>query len=71
MMIGMKIIGTTPDAFANVPVYILLTPEGQDILGSGKFWAYNLAQKEPGAWAKNPKKRKDMWDKLEEMIGEK
>ncbi|KAF9071685.1 hypothetical protein BDP27DRAFT_1382338 [Rhodocollybia butyracea] len=64
MMIGMKIIGTTPDAFANVPVYvtppnfqlssyfqpqILLAPEGQDILGSGKFLAYNLAQKEPGA----------------------
>jgi hypothetical protein len=26
--------------------------------------------KVPGAWAKNPKNRTELWEKLKEMIGE-
>ncbi|KAJ7119701.1 hypothetical protein C8R44DRAFT_921985 [Mycena epipterygia] len=63
MWVGMKLIGTTPEQFANYPVY--------KTLGSGKYFDYKLNPIQPGKWAKDPKNRAELWEKLKEIISEK
>ncbi|WVW79177.1 hypothetical protein I302_101143 [Kwoniella bestiolae CBS 10118] len=67
--LGLMIMGTTPDEFANVPMKILTNSE-QFGDGDGKFWNHKLQPKPPGGWASNQANRKKLWDKLLEMVGE-
>ncbi|KAJ7084966.1 hypothetical protein C8R44DRAFT_862252 [Mycena epipterygia] len=71
MWIGIKTIGTTPEKFANNPVYLLASPDAQKTLGADKYFDYKLNPMQPGKWAKDAKNRAELWDKLIEMVGEK
>ncbi|KAJ6536428.1 hypothetical protein DFH09DRAFT_1178992 [Mycena vulgaris] len=71
MWLGIKLIGTTPDQYANIPVYILACPEARETLGTGKNYDWKLNPMTPGMWAKDPKNREALWEKLKEIIGEK
>ncbi|KAF7352231.1 NAD(P)-binding protein [Mycena venus] len=70
MWLGLKIIGTTPDQYANFPVYILASPDAQRTLGSGKYFDRVLNPTPLGKWSRDPKNRQALWEKLKEIIGE-
>ncbi|KAJ7924206.1 hypothetical protein B0H13DRAFT_1978966 [Mycena leptocephala] len=70
MWVGMKLIGTTPDQYANFPVYILAAPEAQRTLGEGKFFDRVLNPAALGRWSTDPGNRRALWEKLKAIIGE-
>ncbi|KAJ7455872.1 hypothetical protein FB451DRAFT_1515683 [Mycena latifolia] len=61
--IGVKLIGTTPEQYANIPVYVSTLPS--------RYYGAKLNPLQIGNWASNPKNREAVWVKLTEMIGEK
>ncbi|KAF7341512.1 hypothetical protein MVEN_01888700 [Mycena venus] len=69
MWLGLKLFGTTPDQYANFPVYLLLAPDAQDKLGSGKYFDRVLNPTQLGKWSKVPKNREALWEKLKEIVG--
>ncbi|KAJ6557867.1 hypothetical protein B0H19DRAFT_1070472 [Mycena capillaripes] len=71
MWLGIRLIGTTPDEYANFPVYILASPDAQRTLGSGKYFDRKLNPTQLGKWSEDPKNRQAMWEKMKEIIGEK
>ncbi|KAJ7628850.1 hypothetical protein FB45DRAFT_45064 [Roridomyces roridus] len=68
--VGMKLIGTTPDQYANVPVYILVAPDAEKTLGNGRYFDYKLNSTKIGSWASEKRNREALWDKLTGIIGE-
>ncbi|KAJ7935842.1 hypothetical protein B0H13DRAFT_2304336 [Mycena leptocephala] len=71
MWLGIRLIGLTPDQYANFPVYILASPDAERTLGSGKYFDRQLNPTQLGKWSKDPKNREMLWGKLKEIIGEK
>ncbi|KAJ6536412.1 hypothetical protein DFH09DRAFT_931334 [Mycena vulgaris] len=65
MWLGIKLIGTTPDQYANIPVYVT-----RETIGTGKNYDWKLNPMTPGKWARDPKNREALWEKLKEIIGE-
>ncbi|KAJ7827237.1 hypothetical protein B0H14DRAFT_2367810 [Mycena olivaceomarginata] len=63
MWLGIRLIATTPDQYANFPVY--------RTLGSGKYFDRRLNPTPLGKWASNSKNRQALWEKMAEIIGEK
>ncbi|KAJ7714794.1 hypothetical protein B0H16DRAFT_513855 [Mycena metata] len=70
MWLGMQLIGTTPDKYAPLPVYILTSPDATQTLGSGMYFDYKLNPGKLGKWAGDVKNRKALWPVLMEIIGE-
>ncbi|KAF8142510.1 hypothetical protein K438DRAFT_1737031 [Mycena galopus ATCC 62051] len=70
MWLGLKLIGTTPDQYAALPVYILASPEAPKKLGSCKYFDRVLNPTQLGSWAKVAKNREALWDKLQQIVGE-
>ncbi|KAJ6561674.1 hypothetical protein B0H19DRAFT_1375037 [Mycena capillaripes] len=69
--VGLKTVAITPDEYANVPVYILASPDAQKTLGPGKYFDHNLNPGMIGKWATDAQNRQVLWEKLTEIIGEK
>lgn len=67
---GLQLIGSTPEIFANVPVYILLKPEGEKKIEPSQYWSYTLKPMQPGKWATQSENREAVWLKLKAIIGE-
>ncbi|KAJ7616152.1 hypothetical protein DFH06DRAFT_1145658 [Mycena polygramma] len=70
MWIGIRLIGTTPDEYANFPVYILASPDAPRTLGTAKFFNRSLTPMPLGKWSRDPKNREKMWGKMMQIIGE-
>ncbi|KAJ7168964.1 hypothetical protein C8R46DRAFT_1350424 [Mycena filopes] len=70
MWLGMKLIGTTPDQYAAIPVYILAAPDARETLGPGMYFDYKLNPGKLGKWPSDEKNRKALWGVLMEIIGE-
>ncbi|KAF8175606.1 hypothetical protein K438DRAFT_1939565 [Mycena galopus ATCC 62051] len=70
MWLGLKLIGTTPDQYAALPVYILASPEAPKTLGSCKYFDRVLNPTQLGSWAKGAKNREALWAKLQQIVGE-
>ncbi|KAJ6564072.1 hypothetical protein B0H19DRAFT_991160 [Mycena capillaripes] len=70
MWVGIRLIGTTPDEYANFPVYVLASPEASKTLGSAKYFDRKLNTTPLGKWSQDPKNREALWEKLKEIIGE-
>ncbi|WWC64298.1 uncharacterized protein I303_106908 [Kwoniella dejecticola CBS 10117] len=68
--LGLMVMGSTPDEYANVPVYILAHPDAKEQLGEGKLWDHRLHSKSPGAWPSDGQNRIKLWNKLLQMSGE-
>ncbi|KAH8916823.1 hypothetical protein BT69DRAFT_1339759 [Atractiella rhizophila] len=71
MNLAVRLVGTTPAAFSNTPVYIAFHPEAEERMGNGKLWQYTMKPSKPGSWAQNDENRKNCWNTLKVMIGEK
>ncbi|KAH8929516.1 hypothetical protein BT69DRAFT_1256175 [Atractiella rhizophila] len=67
MNLAVRLVGTTPAAFSNTPVYV----GTQERMGNGKLWQYTMKPSKPGSWAQNDENRKNCWNALKIMIGEK
>ncbi|KAF8177298.1 hypothetical protein K438DRAFT_2022271 [Mycena galopus ATCC 62051] len=70
MWLGIRLIGTTPDEYANYPVYILASPEAPKTLGSSRYFNRILAPSALGKWSQDPKNREKLWEKMKDIIGE-
>ncbi|KAJ7155110.1 hypothetical protein C8R46DRAFT_1196650 [Mycena filopes] len=71
MWVGLRLIGTTPDQYANIPVYILASPDAPHTLGeTNRRFDYKLNPSECAAWAQDAGKRAAVWGVLGRMLGE-
>ncbi|KAJ7176199.1 hypothetical protein C8R43DRAFT_1118725 [Mycena crocata] len=69
LWVALKLIGTTPDEYAVLPVYVLVAPEAERELGPGRYFGRTLNPGRLGNWAQDPTNRAALWEKLLEMIG--
>ncbi|KAJ7628132.1 hypothetical protein DFH06DRAFT_1338583 [Mycena polygramma] len=70
--LGSKTLAVKPEEYANVPIYILVSPDAPRSLGADKYFDHNL---NPGTsilgdWALDTKNRVGLWVKLKGIIGE-
>ncbi|KAJ7660571.1 hypothetical protein B0H17DRAFT_1095066 [Mycena rosella] len=65
--LGMKLIGTTPDQYANLPVYVLTAPPEST---KDRYFTSTLAPGTLGKWAADKGNREALWPKLLDIIGE-
>ncbi|KAJ7806547.1 hypothetical protein B0H14DRAFT_2821843 [Mycena olivaceomarginata] len=70
MWVGLKLIGTTPDGYANLPVYILASPDAERTHGSSNYFDRLLNPAPLGKWSQDPTNRQALWGKLKDIIGE-
>ncbi|WWC73356.1 uncharacterized protein I206_107323 [Kwoniella pini CBS 10737] len=69
--LGLLMMGSTPDEYANIPVYILVHPDARKELGEGKFWDHRIKVKNPSVWPSARENREKLWNKLLAMTEEK
>ncbi|KAJ6534154.1 hypothetical protein B0H19DRAFT_1323623 [Mycena capillaripes] len=62
MWVGIRLIGTTPDEYANFPA--------PKTLDSAKYFDRKLNPTRLGKWSQDPKNREALWEKLKGIIGE-
>ncbi|KAF7357452.1 hypothetical protein MSAN_01341300 [Mycena sanguinolenta] len=63
---GQRLIGTTPDKYALLPVYLLTAAPAS----SERYFDSKLKPKRIGKWAADPENREKLWKKLVSIIGE-
>ncbi|KAJ6577213.1 hypothetical protein B0H19DRAFT_550016 [Mycena capillaripes] len=64
--LGQRLIGTTPDQYAILPVYILTAAPST----TGRYFDSKLNPKRIGKWAADARNREGLWAKLVEIVGE-
>ncbi|KAJ7617685.1 hypothetical protein DFH06DRAFT_1145112 [Mycena polygramma] len=71
--LGSKTLAVKPEEYANVPIYILVSPDAPRTLGADKYFDQNLnpGTSMLGDWARDTKNRVGLWEKLKGIIGEK
>ncbi|KAJ6452176.1 hypothetical protein C8R47DRAFT_1083822 [Mycena vitilis] len=70
--LGSKTLAVKPEEYANVPIYILVSPDARQKLGADKYFDQDLnpGTSMLGGWARDAKNREALWEKLKEIIGE-
>ncbi|KAJ6485572.1 hypothetical protein C8R45DRAFT_1098366 [Mycena sanguinolenta] len=65
--LGSKTLAVSPEQYANVPVYILASPDAQGKLGAEKYFddSLNPGASAIGNWARDTKNRAALWEKFE------
>ncbi|KAJ6516662.1 hypothetical protein C8R47DRAFT_1268125 [Mycena vitilis] len=71
MWLGIKLIGTTPDEYANFPVYLLASPDAPTTLDTKKnhFFDRKLNPTPLGKWSQDAGNRRAMWDAMLKICG--
>ena len=68
LAVGIALIGSLPESYAEVPFYLLANPGGRKASAKGRFWDRDVCQLKPHPSVQDETNRQKVWKHLLEML---